>query len=71
MSRRVLIVAVVVVVLLATVVVPAAANPFEVGHAVSVPAEVLYGLSGAMIFHLQPIQLAGGGCGGGAGDCPT
>jgi hypothetical protein len=71
MSRRMLIVAVVVVVLLATAVTPAAANPLEVGDAAIAPAEVGHGLSGALIFNPLSMQLAGGGCGGGSGNCPT
>ena len=71
MSRRVLIVAVVVAVLLATMVAPAAANRLEVGDAGSVPAEVWQGLSGGSLVYPLPIQLAGGGGCGGAGDCPT
>ena len=71
MSRRVLIVAMVVAVVLATVVAPAAANPLEVGDAVSLPAEVWSGLSGGSPVYPPLIQLAGGGGCGGAGDCPT
>ncbi len=71
MSRKVLIVAVVVVVLLATIVAPAVANPLEAGDAASVPAEAWSGFSGGSLVYPLPSQLAGGGCGGGAGDCPT
>ena len=71
MSRRMLIVIVVVVVLLATAVAPAAANPLEVGDAARAPAEVLYGISGALVLGPQPMQLAGGGGCGGSGNCTT
>ena len=70
MSRKLLIVVVVVAVLLATMVVPAA-NPLEVGGAVSAPAEVWSGYSGASVVSPLPIQLAGGGGCGGSGNCTT
>ena len=71
MSRKLLIVAVVVALLLATVVVPAAANPLEVGDAASAPAEAWSGFSGGSLVDPLSSQLAGGGCGGGSGNCTT